>query len=183
LFTFDGLKQVLLSLKAGIESRLSKVSHLLVNYRTTKDILSLGNSILSLAKKNFPAQIAHSLPEVAVKELGLKVRICEFETALSLSVNFGHNQAMIYSGDGRDSNRDNSIALHLWLKDHPFILSSLESKGLEFDDVVIAFDFDRKIWDTSSQSKESLLHCKPKTPLHFPYTRERTECKVGIQEI
>ena len=26
-------------------------------------------------------------------------------------------------------------------------------------------------------------HCKPKTPLHFPYTRERTECKVGIQEI
>jgi hypothetical protein len=27
------------------------------------------------------------------------------------------------------------------------------------------------------------LHCKPKTPLHFPYTRERTECKVGIQEI
>ena len=27
------------------------------------------------------------------------------------------------------------------------------------------------------------VHCKPKTPLHFPYTRERTECKVGIQEI
>ena len=26
-------------------------------------------------------------------------------------------------------------------------------------------------------------HCKPKTPLHFPYTSERTECKVGIQEI
>jgi hypothetical protein len=26
-------------------------------------------------------------------------------------------------------------------------------------------------------------HCKPKTPLHFPYTRERTEYKVGIQEI
>ena len=26
-------------------------------------------------------------------------------------------------------------------------------------------------------------HCKPKTPLHFPYTRERTECKVGIREI
>jgi hypothetical protein len=26
-------------------------------------------------------------------------------------------------------------------------------------------------------------HCKPKTPLHFPYTCERTECKVGIQEI
>ena len=26
-------------------------------------------------------------------------------------------------------------------------------------------------------------HCKLKTPLHFPYTREWTECKVGIQEI
>ena len=30
---------------------------------------------------------------------------------------------------------------------------------------------------------ESAYHCKPKTPLHFPYTRERTECKVGIREI
>jgi len=29
----------------------------------------------------------------------------------------------------------------------------------------------------------SIAHCKPKTPLHFPYTRVRTECKVGIQEI
>jgi len=29
----------------------------------------------------------------------------------------------------------------------------------------------------------TIKHCKPKTPLHFPYTRERTECKVGIQEI
>lgn len=156
-FTFDGLKQVLLSLKAGIESRLSKVSHLLVNYRTTKDILSLGNSILMVAKKNFPAQIAHSLPEVAMKELGLKVRICDFESALSLSVNFGHNQALIYSGDGSDSSRDSIIAFHRWLKDHPFILSSLESKGLEFDDVVIAFSFGRKIWDTTSQSEGSLL--------------------------
>ena len=26
-------------------------------------------------------------------------------------------------------------------------------------------------------------HCKPKTPLHFPYTREQTERKLGIQEI
>ena len=26
-------------------------------------------------------------------------------------------------------------------------------------------------------------HCKPKTPLHYPYTREWTECKGGLREI
>ena len=26
-------------------------------------------------------------------------------------------------------------------------------------------------------------HCKPKTTVHFPYTRERTECKGGLREI
>ena len=27
------------------------------------------------------------------------------------------------------------------------------------------------------------VHCKPKTPLHFPYTRKRTECMGGLREI
>ncbi len=39
-----------------------------------------------------------------------------------------------------------------WLNEHPLILSSLESKGLEFNDVVVAFDFDRKAWDLSSDN-------------------------------
>jgi hypothetical protein len=36
---------------------------------------------------------------------------------------------------------------------------------------------------TTSRKDWREYHCKPKTPLHFSYTRERTECKVGIQEI
>ena len=28
-----------------------------------------------------------------------------------------------------------------------------------------------------------IVHCKPKTTVHFPYTRERTECKGGLREI
>lgn len=156
-FTFNGLKQTLLSLQAGIESKLSNVSHLLVNYRTTRDILLLGNAILSQAKANFPDQIAHSLPEVAMKDLGLKVRVCYFDDALSLSVKFGPNQALIHSSeDASDANSANVIAFREWLKDHPFILTSLDSKGLEFDDVVVAFEFCRSVWDVTGKRVESL---------------------------
>jgi superfamily I DNA/RNA helicase len=50
-FTFDGLKQTLLAVTPGIESKLRHVHHLIVNYRTTKDILVMANTILDLAKK------------------------------------------------------------------------------------------------------------------------------------
>lgn len=153
-FTFNGLKQTLLHLQAGIESKLSNVSHLLVNYRTTKDILLLGNAILSLAKKYFPDQIAHSLPEIAMKDLGLKVRVSIFEEATKQTVKFGHNQALIYSSE--DISEDDGSAFREWLNDHPFILSALDSKGLEFDDVVVAFDFGRTVWDVKRQRVESL---------------------------
>ena len=156
-FTFDGLKQTLLALRPGIESKLSKVSHLLVNYRTTRDILVLANAILSVAKKHFPDHIAHSLPETAMKDLGLKVRVCDFEDATALSLKFGHNQALIHSSDdASDYEGRNAVAFRRWLKDHPFILTSLESKGLEFDDVVVSFTFNRKVWDVSTQRVESL---------------------------
>ena len=36
------------------------------------------------------------------------------------------------------------------------IFSSLESKGLEFDDCLIAFDADRKAWDVGSGGASSL---------------------------
>jgi hypothetical protein len=52
------------------------------------------------------------------------------------------------------SSSDDSSALGAkisdWLGNHPFVLSSLDSKGLEFDDVVVAFDMKRKAWDLKS---------------------------------
>ena len=55
-FTFDGLKQTLRA--HGYESsELRQVEHLLINYRTTKDILMLGNSVLSTARTYFPGAI------------------------------------------------------------------------------------------------------------------------------
>jgi hypothetical protein len=36
---------------------------------------------------------------------------------------------------------------------------------------------------TFHQDDAIVLHCKPKTPVFLPYTREQTECKVGIHEI
>ena len=80
-----------------------------MNYRTTRDVLLLGNAILSVAKKNFPLQIAHSQPEVAMKDLGMKICTCDLEEALSVSVKFGHNQAMIHSGDDSDAYRDGIV--------------------------------------------------------------------------
>jgi len=177
-FKFDGLKQTLLSLQAGIESRLSKVSHLLVNYRTTRDILLLGNSILTVAKRHFPDQIAHSLPEIAMKDLGLKVRICDFDDATSLSVSFGHNQALIHSEDSSGSSSDNVVTVRQWLNDHPFILSALDSKGLEFDDVVVAFEFGRTIWDVTRQKEESLRMLRE---LYVAVTRAKRRVVVLIK--
>jgi hypothetical protein len=52
------------------------------------------------------------------------------------------------------SSSDDSSALATkiseWLGNHPFVLSSLDSKGLEFDDVVVAFNMKRKAWDIKS---------------------------------
>lgn len=132
-FTFDGLKQTLLTLEPGIESKLKEVNHLLVNYRTTTDILALGNSILATARKFFPGAIAFAKPERARKDLGLKVTVCGWKAAFQAKAKFGEDQAFIYSTH-TDPEKTVSCARE-WLDNHPFILSSLESKGLEFNDV------------------------------------------------
>jgi tetratricopeptide (TPR) repeat protein len=152
-FTFDGLKQTLRAVRPGIESKLKTVHHLVVNYRTTKDILTMANAILAIAKKEFPGAIEYALPEIAKKDLGLRVVMCSWNAAIKTQVKFGENQVLIYSPS--DSTKIPSDA-KLWLKNHPFILSSLDSKGLEFDDVVIAFDMDRKNWDISRHDEASL---------------------------
>jgi tetratricopeptide (TPR) repeat protein len=152
-FTFDGLKQTLLSVAPGIESKLKEVHHLVINYRTTKDILVMANAILDRAKQAFPGAIEYALPETAVKDLGLRVVTCSWKDAMQTSVKFGQNQVYIYSPSDSDVLPEEA---RQWLNGHPFILSSLDSKGLEFDDVVVAFDMERKIWDISRQLEASL---------------------------
>lgn len=79
--------------------------------------------------------------------------LCYWEDALKFNVNFGVSQALIYNGI--DESQVES-EMSTWLNNHPFILSPLESKGLEFDDVVVAFDIDRKAWDVKPGRISSL---------------------------
>jgi tetratricopeptide (TPR) repeat protein len=148
-FKFAGLKQTLLAVREGIEARLSSVCHLLVNYRTTRDVLILGNAILNVAKQHFPGAIEYAQPEISVKDEGCKVRLTDWDEAFRTKVAFGPNQALIYSHGNSSEVKDAAVS---WLKDHPFVLSSLESKGLEFDDVVISFDMGRKVWNMTSEN-------------------------------
>jgi len=154
-FTFAGLKETLLAVREGIESKLSKVTQLLVNYRTTRDVLILGNEILSVAKREFPGAIGFAKPESAIKDLGIKVVLCDWEECFSQSgIKLGRNQALVYSCDDQVSFEK---AATDWIGSHPFILSSLDSKGLEFDDVIVAFDLgDRKTWNVASKKVASL---------------------------
>jgi tetratricopeptide (TPR) repeat protein len=153
-FTFDGLKQTLLSLKKGIEHQLSgAVHHLVVNYRTTRDVLQLGNAILAVARREFPNAIGFAPPEITKKDLGIKVLLCDWKMALAQKVRLGQNQALIYSSDNVGGFGERAKG---WVGAHPFILSSLDSKGLEFDDVIIAFDVDRKAWNVGKHGAISL---------------------------
>jgi superfamily I DNA/RNA helicase len=149
-FSFEGLKQILREIRPDV--KLKNVAHLLVNYRTTKDILELANAILSVAKRDYPGAIGYAQPEIAQKDLGYKVVLCDWDLALSEPRELGSNQALIYSGG------DNSLEARLmkWTGNHPFVLSSLESKGLEFDDVIVAFELDRKSWDTGAGHAQAL---------------------------
>jgi len=153
-FTFDGLKQTMLAIQPGIESKLSKVFHLLRNYRTTKDVLEVGNTILDVAKQHFPQSIEYAQPEVAMKDLYLKVFLCSWDDCFRLHLSMGSDQAFIFSSNGNTDELEKKA--NLWLKNHPFVVSSLESKGLEFDDVIIAFEHERKVWNVATRNAASL---------------------------
>jgi tetratricopeptide (TPR) repeat protein len=114
-----------------------------------------------------------------MKDLGMKIRTCDLSDALGVRVKFGHNQSMIHSGDDGDSHREAVKDVHTWLNDHPFILSSLESKGLEFDDVVIYFHFPRKTWDTASKKEESLRMLRE---LYVAVTRAKRRVVILIDK-
>ena len=114
------------------EKKLKQVVHLLVNYRTTNDILMMGNQILATARAFFPGAIDFAKPEIARKDLGLKVALCSWKAAFKAKSKFDEDQAFIYSSNKPgDLLRDVTV----WLDNHPFILSSLESKDLEFLDI------------------------------------------------
>lgn len=92
------------------------------------------------------------------------------------SPRFGANQALIFtSTNDSDAIFDN---MNKWLNSHPFILTTLDSKGLEFDDVVIAFDVDRKPWDIKATQESSLRLIRE---LYVAFTRAKRRVVVLIK--
>lgn len=175
-FTFDGLKETLRSIDQGIDDRLSNVTQLLVNYRTSRDVLLLGNELLSIAKTNFPRQIPFSRTETAKKDFGFRVVLCGWRTALREEVRPGTNQAVVFSTSDPDQLEEK---LRDWIGDHPFILTSLQSKGLEFDDVIVAFEFDRKTWSICPERVSCLNMLRE---LYVAVTRAKRRVVILLNE-
>ncbi|CAB9498814.1 polymerase alpha-associated DNA helicase A [Seminavis robusta] len=145
-FKFQGLKQTLLEVKPDVN--LSKTEQLRRNWRMTKSVLEVGNAILNTIKINFPEHIEYAQPEVPMKDLGLKVTLVSWRDALEIKARMGVNQAIVYAASGSaDSEETLRKEMLGWSHEHPFVLSCLDAKGLEYDDVIVAFDKDRKSWD------------------------------------
>lgn len=176
-FSFDGLKQVMLAVREGIESRLSAVSHLFVNYRTTKDVLQVANKVLQIIRTKFPGTITVSGPEVAKKDLKLKVVLCERSLAFQeKSVRLTANQAIVYSSRNPEETESRLID---WVGSHPLILSSSDSKGLEFDDVILLFDHERKTWQPERQRDATLRMLRE---LYVAITRAQRQLVILVDK-
>lgn len=176
-FKFAGLKQTLLSVQPGIEHKLKKVQHLSVNYRTTKDILDVGNAILTAAKTHFPGAIEFSGKERAINDFGLKVVLCKWDEAMQIKPSFGKDQALVYSFSRNTEVEVDS--LKQWLGNHPFILSVLDCKGLEFDEVVVAFDLERSAWKMKDQCTISLSMLRE---LYVAVTRAKRRVVILVKQ-
>jgi len=175
-FTFDGLKQVLLAVQPGLEPRLKSVRQLVINYRTTKDVLGLANAVLRTIQREFPDSIYVGQPETATKDLGTKVVLCDWSTVQAEKLTLGHNQALIYSCE---NNVEFGEKMEKWLGTHPFILSTLDSKGLEFDDVIVCFEMDRKVWNVSARLVPSLRMLRE---LYVAITRARRRVIILLRQ-
>eukprot|EP00804_Cyclotella_cryptica_P026502 CCRYP_008149-RB/>CCRYP_008149-RB protein AED:0.03 eAED:0.03 QI:2292/1/1/1/0.86/0.83/24/285/2253 len=176
-FKFDGLKQAMLAVKPGIETKIKRVVKLEKNYRVTKDVLDVSNSILKEAKKCFKNSIEYARPETAVKDLGTRVLWCYWEDAMEEKPSFGANQALIFT-----STYDSHAIfqkMDSWLKSHPFILTTLDAKGLEFEDVVVAFDVDRKSWSIRADQVSSLRLLRE---LYVAITRAKRRVVILIKK-
>jgi len=78
-FTFDGLKQTILKVNEKVQVR--KVQQLTKNYRMSKGVLDVANAILAVLKNNFPHAIEYAPPEVAMKDIGLRVVLLNLNDA------------------------------------------------------------------------------------------------------
>ena len=80
--------------------------------------------------------------------------LCDWNAELSMKVSFGHEQALIFLSWVDTyviAMREKDL-----LGDHPFISSSVESKGLDFGDAVVVFYNNQKFWDVESERVPSL---------------------------
>lgn len=150
-FEFNGLKQTLLKIRDGV--KLGKVVQLKRNYRMSKGVLEVGNAVLLALKKKFPDQIEYAKPEVAMKDLGFRVAIIDWKDAFEKTEpRLGLKQAIIYSGSSKDISESKLVEkISTWTRSHPIILPVLDSKGLEWDDVLVIFNKDRKAWNIESE--------------------------------
>lgn len=86
-----------------------------------------------MIKRNFPKAIESYQEEEAMKDLGLNVVLLDWNRALAAKdPAFGPQQAVVYSSD-RNLEAINE-SMNRWLNNHPFILSSLDSKGTSQSD-------------------------------------------------
>lgn len=178
-FKFDGLKQTLLEVTPGIEKRLKKVYHLLINYRTTADVLRVGNILLDLAKKYFPDSIEYAQPEQATKDNNIKVVLCDWDQAFQTpNLSFGDNQALVCSAD-ENGTKELIEKSNKWLAKHPFILTPVDAKGLEFDDVVVAFNFKRNAWKIDKAEPISLQLLRQ---LYVAVTRAKQRVVILVKQ-
>jgi hypothetical protein len=85
-------------------------------------------------KRNFPKAIESYQEEEAMKDLGLNVVLLDWNRALAAqNPAFGPHQAVVFSSD-RNLEAINE-SMNIWLNNHPFVLSSLDSKGTTRSDV------------------------------------------------
>jgi tetratricopeptide (TPR) repeat protein len=187
-FTFSGMKEVLRAIQGG-DVTLGKVQRLKRNYRLTKSVLDVGNAIVRVLKEKFPGVIEYSQPEVAMKDLGLDVILIDWKEGFGQKVKFGTQQALIYStGTGQikksgtqEEDRDLKTKIDAFLPDHPFTLSSLESKGLEFQDVVVVFDFSHGAWNITDRKANPQESIKLLRELYVAVTRARGRLVIFVR--
>ena len=146
-----------------------------MNYCTTIDVLKVGNSVLRIEKEYFPDAIEYAQPEKATKDNGSRVVLCNWNDAMNTSQSFGEDQALIYSS--YVDPQGIVITAPIWLKNHPFFMTAIDSKGLEFEDVVVAFDVGRKVWKTDSSSSACLRLLRK---LYVAIAREKRSAVILI---
>lgn len=94
-----------------------------------------------------------------MKDLGFRVTLLDWESAMKekKKIEMGTNQAIIYAGSGTGTKEETKLAgdLTSWT-DHPLILPVLESKGLEYDDIIVAFSKKNSTWNVTSKVCSSM---------------------------